>query len=339
MLVLNASVIYSRLFGEACLLGKIPKGNSPLIFKIVIMNTDQIQHRNQYALITGATSGIGYELCRLFAKDSYNLILVARNGKRLQEVTDQLKTEFAIEVTPLSKDLFNPNAAVEIYEAVKEMGITVNVLVNDAGQGEWGPFIETDLQREIDIIQLNIISLISLTKFFVKEMAARNEGKILQVGSEVGTTPAPLLSIYAATKAFVLSFSAALADELKDSGITITALLPGATDTDFFHKAHQENTVVYREKELASPEEVAKDGYEALMKGENKIISGGKTKMHVFMADLVGAKASAANMHRQMEVSEENKGRHHSSHAASLQERQAIMEETGQTDGDYNRRL
>ena len=170
-------------------------------------------------------------------------------------------------------------------------------------------------------------------------MAKRNEGKILLVGSEVGTTPAPLLSIYAATKAFVLSFSAALADELKDSNITITALLPGATDTDFFHKAHQENTVVYREKNLAPPEEVAKDGYEALMRGESKIISGGKTKMNVFMADLLGAKNSAANFHKQMEISSEEKGRVESKHTASQQERQAIMEETGQPDGDYNRRF
>lgn len=303
------------------------------------MNNEQMEHRNQYALITGATSGIGYELCRLFAKDSYNLILVARNQQRLQEVTDQLKTEFAIEVTPLAKDLFNPGAAAEIYETVKDMGITVDVLVNDAGQGEWGPFIHTDLEREIDIIQLNIISLVSLTKYFVREMAARNQGKILQVGSEAGTTPAPLLSIYAATKAFVLSFSAALADELKDTNITITALLPGATDTDFFHKAQQEHAVVYREKSLADPAEVAKDGYEALMRGENKIISGAKTKVNVFMADLLGASASAAKMHKQMEISDEEKGRLHTKHEASKKERESITEETGKPDGDYNRKL
>jgi short-subunit dehydrogenase len=212
-------------------------------------------------------------------------------------------------------------------------------LVNDAGQGEWGPFIHTDLERELDIIQLNIISLVSLTKYFVKEMAARNEGKILQVGSEVGTTPAPLLSIYAATKAFVLSFSAALADELKDTDITITALLPGATDTDFFHKAHQENTVVYREKNLSPPEEVAKDGYNALMRGENKIISGAKTKVNVFMSDLLGTKAGAANLHRQMEISGDEKGRYQSDHAASKKEREAIMEETGMPDGDYNKKI
>jgi short-subunit dehydrogenase len=166
-------------------------------------------------------------------------------------------------------------------------------------------------------------------------MVARNEGKILQLGSEAGTTPAPLLSVYAATKAFVLSFSAALADELKDTNITITALLPGATDTDFFHKAHQEDTKVYRETSLAEPEEVAKDGYEALMKGESKIISGAKTKMHVFMSDLLGQKLSAANMRRQMKPSDKKKGRSKSSHGPSVAERKSINQETGNLDGDY----
>jgi len=248
------------------------------------------EHRNQYALITGGTSGIGYELARLFAKDGYNLILVARNKNRLAEVTARLKQEFSVEITPLAKDLFNPYAAEEIYDKTKEMGINIDVLVNDAGQGEWGPFVETDIERDLEIIQLNISSLVSLTKYFLQDMVSRGEGKILMLGSEAGTTPMPLLAVYAATKAFVLSFSAALVNELKDKDITITALLPGSTDTDFFHKGHAEDTVGYREKELMDPAEVAKDGYEALQKGESKIISGSKTKMHVFMADLLGQK-------------------------------------------------
>jgi short-subunit dehydrogenase len=298
------------------------------------MANTNIENRNNYALITGATSGIGYELAKLFARDGYHLILVARNEERLNEVTAQLKQEFSVEVTPLAKDLFDPNAASEIHETVKQMGVVVNVLVNDAGQGEWGPFVETALERELDIIQLNICSLVSLTKYFVKEMVARNEGKILQVGSEAGTTPVPLLSIYSATKAFVLSFSAALAHELRDTNITITALLPGATDTDFFHKAGQEDTVTYKEKELQSPVDVAKDGYDALMKGESKIISGGKTKMHVFMADVLGPKLNAGMMEKQMLPSDKSEGRTGSKHEASKKERQAINDQTGKTDGD-----
>jgi short-subunit dehydrogenase len=293
------------------------------------------EYRNQYALITGATSGIGYELARLFAQDGYNLILVARNKNRLAEVTDKLKQEFSVEITPLPKDLFNPYAAEEIYDKTKEMGIIVNVLVNDAGQGEWGPFVETDIERDLEIIQLNISSLVSLTKYYLRDMVSRNEGKILMVGSEAGTIPTPLLAVYAATKAFVLSFSAALVNEIKDNDITITALLPGATDTDFFHKAKLEDTVTYREKELLDPAEVAKDGYEALKKGESKIISGAKTKMHVFMADLLGAKQSAAGNRKLMEISEKENGRTETSHEASREERESIIQETGSADGDY----
>jgi uncharacterized protein len=296
------------------------------------------ENRNKYALITGATSGIGYEITRLFAKDSYNLILVARDSERLQGIADELKTEFGIEVTPMAKDLFLPLSATEIYEEVQEMGITVDVLVNDAGQGEWGAFTDTDLERDLDIIQLNIASLVALTKYFLKDMVARNEGKILQVGSEAGTTPGPLFAVYSATKAFVLSFSAALANELKDTNITITALLPGATDTDFFHKAKQEDTVVYKETNLAPPEEVAEDGYKALMKGESKIISGAKTKMHVFMSDLLGTKLGAANMRKQLEPSKKKGGRKKSEHQASIEERESIQKQTGSEDGDRQQR-
>jgi short-subunit dehydrogenase len=310
-----------------------------IIIEIKIMNMPAInkENRNKYALITGGTSGIGYELARNFARDGYNLILVARNDNLLQQTTDELKQQFGVEITPLSEDLFDKTAAERIYNKTKEMGIEVDVLVNNAGQGEWGPFVEVDLQRDLDIVQLNIASLISLTKLFLRDMVSRNEGKILQVGSEAGTTPAPFFATYAATKAFVISFSAALSDELRDTNITVTVLLPGATDTDFFHKAAQEDTVTYREKSLMSPEEVAKDGYEALMKGESKIISGAKTKMHVFMSDLLGTKASAKNMRKQMELSDKapDEGRDQATHEASRREREAINAENNAGDGDY----
>ena len=298
------------------------------------MTTIHKENRNRYALITGATSGIGYEIARLFANDGYNLILVARSAERLQKITNEIKNQFGVEVTPLQKDLFHPLSAREIYNEVQDMGVSVDALVNDAGQGEWGSFLETELDRDLDIIQLNIASLVALTKYFLKDMVARDEGKILQLGSEAGTTPAPLLAVYAATKAFVLSFSAALANELKDTNITITALLPGATDTDFFHKSHAEHTVAYQEKDLLPPGEVAKDGYDALMKGESKIISGAKTKMHVFMSDLLGAKTSAANMRKLMEPSKKRRSRKKPEHSASLHERKMINRQTGSPDGD-----
>jgi uncharacterized protein len=296
------------------------------------MENQNLENRNRYALITGATSGIGYELAKCFAADGYHLILVARNDARLQEVTNELKNAYSVEITPHAKDLFVPGAAQEIYDFTKSMGITVDVLVNDAGQGEWGPFITTDLQRDIDIVQLNIIALISLTKLFLHDMVNRNDGKILQVGSEAGATPMPLLSVYAATKAFVLSFSAALANEMKDKNITITVLLPGPTDTDFFHKAHQQNTVTYKEKKLDDPGDVARDGYEALMKGESKVISGSTARTHVFMSDLLGDTLAAANARKQNEPSDKA-GREEITHEPSRREREAIHA----TEGDYEK--
>lgn len=300
------------------------------------MQNTNLVNRNRYALITGATSGFGYELARLFARDSYNLILVARSEERLQEITDELKNEFAIEATPVAADLFRPEAAREIYDRVAQMGIEVDVLVNDAGQGEWGKFVDIPLERSLDIIQLNISSLVALTKYFVADMVARGEGKILQLGSEAGKAPMPLLSVYAATKAFVISFSTALSNELKNTGVTITVLLPGAADTDFFHKAHGEASKTYREEELQTPQEVAKDGYEALMSGESKIISGSKTKMHVYMANMMPDEANAANMRKKMEVSDKQDGRTYPQHDASARERDRINETAGVESGDYH---
>ncbi len=255
---------------------------------------------DKYALVTGATSGIGYELAKLLANDGYSLVLVARNKESLQEVSTELTVANGVQVFVLDKDLFEPNAAKEIYDATTQMGITINVLVNDAGQGQWGKFVEIDLQRHIDVIQLNIISLVSLTRLYLEDMVARNEGKILQLSSEASKAPIPLLSVYAATKAFVQSFTEALINELKDTKVTVTALLPGASDTDFFHKADAENTVNYREEPLANPAEVAKDGYEALMNGGRRVITGAGAKNHVMMANLMPDNVIANNMRKKM---------------------------------------
>jgi uncharacterized protein len=295
-------------------------------------------NKSTYALITGATSGIGYELARLFAHDGYNLILVSRSGERLQQVADELGQHHTVEIVPLVKDLFDPNAASEIYDAVKQKGVEVEFLVNDAGQGEWGKFIDIELERSLDIIQLNIVSLVSLTKYFVTDMLANNRGKILQVGSEAGKMPIPLLSVYAATKAFVVSFGEALANELKDTNITVTVLLPGASDTDFFHKAHAENTVTYKEEKLAAAEDVAKDGYQALMNGESSVISGAKAKLNVLKSKLMPDESTAKSTRKIMEPSDkaEAKGRVRSDHAPSRAERDHINQTTGGESGDYS---
>jgi uncharacterized protein len=286
----------------------------------------------KYALITGATSGFGFEFCKLFAADGYNLVMVARSEERLQEVSGDIITQYGVEVLPLAADLFLPETADGIYQTVKSHGIIINVLVNDAGQGEHGLFVETDLQRELDIIQLNITSLVSLTKFFLKDMVARNEGRILQVASLLAIYPTPLMAVYAASKAFVLAFTESLIHELKDTNVSMTALLPGASDTDFFHKAGSEDSYVYQKTNLSDPQQVAKDGYEALMKGERKIVSGLKNKMQAAMANVLPDSALAGMMEKQMKPTEEIK-KEGSEHEASREERDMIQAASNSFDG------
>jgi short-subunit dehydrogenase len=297
---------------------------------------EESKRKSQYALVTGATSGIGYELAKLCAQDGYNLIIVARNEERLNEVAGELR-QYNVQVLPMAKDLFQPQAAWEIYDDVLMRGLEVEILINDAGQGEWGNFAEVDLQRSLNIIQLNVVSLVSLTKYFLTEMLARKRGRILQLGSEAGKTPMPLLSVYAATKAFVISFSEALTNELKGTDVSVTLLLPGASDTDFFHKANAESTVTYREAKLASAEEVARDGYAAMMKGEGRIISGTQTKIHIMKSNLTSDDKNAEDSRKEMEISkkEPGTGRAHSDHKPSRAERENIVRVTGKGTGDY----
>lgn len=237
----------------------------------------------KYALITGATMGIGLELAKLFAKDGYNIISVARNEQELNSTRSELTRTYGVEVINIQKDLFNPDNAFQIYDELQKRGITVDVLVNNAGHGHYGEFVDTDLRKELAIIQLNISSLVVLTKLFLTEMVKRGEGKILNLSSIAGKSPGPWQSVYHGTKAFVQSFTEAIRYEVRDKGITVTALLPGATDTDFFRKAGMESSkIVQDESNLADPAKVAKDGYDALMAGDDMVVSGMKNKTRIF---------------------------------------------------------
>jgi len=290
-----------------------------------------MENNQKHALITGATSGIGYELAKLFAKDNYNLVLVARNEENLKITAKEMEALGNIHTHVLPIDLFVAGAAEKIYSFTREKGITVDVLVNDAGQGEGGLFIETALQREFDIIQLNIVALVSLTKYYLKEMVARNSGKILQLASSVSKAPSPNLSVYAATKAFVLSFTEALQKEIEDTEVTMTALQPHKTDTDFFHKAKSEHTKNYKEGMIYTPEEVAKAGYDGLMNGDATVLPGAMNKMQNAMNLVLPDSAIAATMDHLGQPSEKEKGRTQTNHPASARERKSI----NKVNGDY----
>lgn len=231
------------------------------------------------ALITGASSGIGYELARCFAADGHHLILVARSGEKLAEIGHSLAGRYGVLVTAIEKDLFDPECARDLYEEVRAAGHTVNYLVNDAGQGVYGRFAETDLDRELAIVQLNVGSLLVLTKLFLRDMLARNEGRILQLASMVSTHPAPWSAVYSGTKAFIYNFTQAVIQELEGTAVTMTALRPGATDTDFFRKEDGEAARIVQEGKLGPAEAVARDGYAAMMRGQAEVISGLQNKL------------------------------------------------------------
>jgi hypothetical protein len=257
-------------------------------------------------LITGASSGIGLELTRLFARDGHHVILVAHYEEKLQQAAQQIKSEFpSVQVDYLTQDLSQDGAAEKLYAEVQRRGWQVEYLVNDAGFGERGPFLETDLKKEIAIIHLNIISLVALTKFFLKEMAARGSGRILQLGSVASFIPHPLLAVYAASKAFVLSFSEALQNELKETDITITVLCPPPTETNFFEVANMENTKIANSSQVASAEEVAKAGYEGFMKGEARVLPTLVAKMYAAQGIALPDSVNAAMAHKQLEDKED----------------------------------
>lgn len=238
-------------------------------------------------LLTGVTSGIGKSLAHEFASNNYDIIGVARNEEQLQEVTREIEGRYGIEVMTVKKDLARDGAAQEVYDEVKKFGRTINVLVNDAGVGQRGKFMDIPFERYSEIIHLNIIALTQLTSLYLKEMVQRDEGKILQLGSIAGFQPGPLLAVYHGTKAYVVSTSEAIATELEDMGskVTITCLCPGPTETNFFSRADMEDTNVvhHKDKTMSSPEEVAKGGYQALMDGERLYIHGAMNKVTTFI--------------------------------------------------------
>lgn len=270
--------------------------------KTPAMNTQQ-----QLALITGATSGIGYELAKIFAANGYALIIVARTDEDLQRVAEELRQQSGSHVEIIAADLFEPGNAFAVCEQLSRRGVKIDVLVNNAGQGQYGYFTETDIKREMEIIQLNITSLVILTKHFLKEMVERGSGKILNVASIAGKVPGPLQSVYHGTKAFVHSFTEAIREEVKDKGVVVTSLLPGATDTDFFNKADMNDAKIVREDKLADAAGVAKDGFDALMRNDDKVVSGLMNKMQVAMSNVTPDETVAKMMHKQQAPSGEDK--------------------------------
>ena len=237
---------------------------------------------NKTALITGASSGIGLELAEICARQGENLVLVARNIIKLNELKSKLEKQYKVKVLNISKDLSLPNSAQQVYDEINQQNISIDYLINNAGFGDYGMFYETDWNKEMKMINLNIATLTHLTKLYLKDMVPKGEGKIMNVASTAAFQSGPTMAVYYATKAFVLSFSEAVSNEVRDKGISITVLCPGATKSGFQDAAELNQSKLVRGRKLPSSKEVAEFGYKAMMKGKTVAIHGLLNKILAF---------------------------------------------------------
>lgn len=238
------------------------------------------------ALITGASSGIGYEFALLFAREGYDLVLVARNRSALTALAARCEQEYGVHVEICVKDLSVQAAPEELFEELNRRKVAVDVLVNDAGFAMQGPFVKDDIAPLLDMLQVNIVALTHLTRLFLPGMIERGAGRILNMASIGSFMPGPLMAAYFASKAFVLSLSEALANELHGTGVTVTALCPGPTRTKFAHRARLTGCKAFRGS-LMEPADVAQEGFVALMKGKQVLITGRKFRWQMFPTPLI----------------------------------------------------
>jgi len=234
------------------------------------------------ALITGASAGLGKELARLFAGHGHDVVLVARSGDKLQALAQELREAHSIAAHPVVADLGTAAGVEHAWSATQELGVQVDFLANNAGFGSNGPFLDLELARELEMVQVNVAALVALTHRFAGPMRARGFGKILNIASTAGFQSGPFMASYYATKAFVISFSEALAFELAGSGVTVTCHCPGATATDFAATAGNDKTPLFQRKHgIAGAEEVAKHAFEAMQHDEVLSVHGAMNKLGV----------------------------------------------------------
>ncbi|HEV8346799.1 MAG TPA: SDR family oxidoreductase [Vicinamibacterales bacterium] len=232
------------------------------------------------SLITGASSGIGLELARVFAEHGCDVVLVARSEARLQTLAAELQTK-GVRAHVIVSDLSTPGGAALVAQRVADLGLAIDVLVNNAGHGTYGPFLQTPWETELSIIQVNIVALTELTKRLLPAMVARKSGRILNVASTAAFLPGPLMAVYYASKAYVLSFSEGIANELEGSGVTVTVLAPGPTASGFQTAAALEESKLVAGRKLPTSREVARAAYEGVMAGKPLVVPGLMNKLTI----------------------------------------------------------
>ncbi|MDQ0113667.1 SDR family NAD(P)-dependent oxidoreductase [Paenibacillus harenae] len=241
-------------------------------------------------LITGASGGIGKELADRFAKDGNDLVLVARSEGKLLELSKEYRKKYGIQATVIAKDVASPGVPEEIAAELKEKGIVVDYLVNNAGFGLYGEFLETNLEQEMNMIDVNIKALIIMTKLFLPDMVKRRQGGVLNVASLVAFFPGPMMSIYYASKAFVLSFTEALENELSGTGVTVTALCPGLTSTGFVERSGMGASKMIQRGGIMEVGQVADEAYRGFLSGKTFIMPGARNRFLAFLPRLLPRK-------------------------------------------------
>ena len=244
----------------------------------------------QTALITGASSGIGLELAKVFARNQYDLILVARSEDKLKALQDELTRQYNIQAVVMSYDLTEKEAPTQLFEQVQQQNLTVDVLVNNAGYGDYAEFVNSDWEKVQGMILLNVLALTHMTRLFLPAMVARGSGKVLNVSSTAAFQPGPMMAVYFATKAYTLSFSEAIAAETEDKGVGVTVLCPGPTQSEFIGRANMDRMALANnltEDAIPTSAEVAEFGYRALQKGEVVAVHGLANKLTAFSTRLV----------------------------------------------------
>src|SRR5215467_10424893 len=232
------------------------------------------------ALITGASSGLGWQYAKLFAKDKKDLALVARRRERLEALAAELSSAHGVKVHVLVEDLGDPAAASRISQEAQRRSLTIEYLVNNAGLGATGVFVQGDAPKQLEMVQVNVVALVALTRAFLPDMVRRGHGRILNIGSTAGFQPGPFMAVYYASKAFVNSFSEALAHELDGTGVTVTLSCPGATATEFAQVAGNAESRLFQMGAMG-PREVALHAYRAMMKGDVIAVPGLKNKVGI----------------------------------------------------------
>ena len=238
------------------------------------------------ALITGASSGIGMELAKIHAQNGDNLVLVARSEQKLQDLKTELEAQHKIKVNLMALDLADRDSAEKLFDFTEDQGITIDYLINNAGFGDFEEFHKSDLTKTTGMIDLNIQTLTILTRLYLEQMVKRKSGKIMQLASTASFQPGPLMAVYYATKHYVLAFSEAISEELKGTGVTMTALCPGPTASGFQDAADLGESKLVKGKKLPTAKEVALYGYKSMMKGKTVAIHGMQNKIMAFSVRL-----------------------------------------------------